>query len=204
MAKADDTSSTIDWISLREAMDLAAERLWSKELAKKRLVELLAAGKVPWSCMSWKGLDAKSLAEMRREGRDSKGATVVNLPPAAHCPGDPGFWNSKLKIDWEDNGAHEVCSCGAEALGIRVSRKHLLALLPEEPRKRAEAPRQIEPAERYSIAPKDWLSVVRKDQPRQENEPLVAYANRLLALMQEANVAKVWSFKTLLRRLHDK
>src|SRR5262245_485244 len=100
MAKADDTSSTIDGISLRDALELAAERLWSRELAKKRLVEWLAAGKVPWRCTSWKGLDAKSLAEMRREGRDSKGATVVNLPSAAHSPGDPGFWSPNLKIDW--------------------------------------------------------------------------------------------------------
>ena len=56
MAKADDTTSKNDWIWLRDALALAVKRLGSVALAKERLIEWLAAGKLPWSCMSWKGL----------------------------------------------------------------------------------------------------------------------------------------------------
>ena len=62
MAKADDTSSTIDLIWLREALALAAAALGSEVLAKELLREWMAAGKLPWSCVSWKGLDAEDIA----------------------------------------------------------------------------------------------------------------------------------------------
>jgi hypothetical protein len=59
-----------------------------------------------------------------------------------------------------------------------------------------------------AMGPKDWLPVARRNHPRLRNELLVDYAGRLRVLMQEANVTKVvtkvWSLKTLLRRLHDK
>ena len=55
-----------------------------------------------------------------------------------------------------------------------------------------------------AIAPKAWLSEARREHPRQQNELRMPYASRLHALMQKANVTKVWPFKTLLRRLHDK
>ena len=45
----------------------------------------------------------------------------------------PRFWSAKLRIDWEDNAADEVRRHGAQALGIRVSRTHLRALLPGVP-----------------------------------------------------------------------
>jgi hypothetical protein len=104
-------------------------------------------------------------------------------------------------------GRREARRHGALAWGIKVSRAHLLALLPallpEEPRKREEALRQNKPAER-KLTPKVWLAKVRKEHPRQPTELLVAYARRLLDLMPEANVTKAWSFETLLRRLYDK
>jgi hypothetical protein len=66
---------------------------------------------------------------------------------------------------------------------------------------------QVEPAP-AAMGPKDWLPVARRNHPRLRNELLVDYAGRLRVLMQEANVTKVvtkvWSLKTLLRRLHDK
>ena len=41
------------------------------------------------------------------------------------------FWNAGLKIDWEDDGAYELARLdGAQALGIKVSRAHLIARLP--------------------------------------------------------------------------
>ena len=43
-------------------------------------------------------------------------------------------------IDWQDNKAQDTAHDGALARGIKVSRTHFLALLPEEPRERAEAP----------------------------------------------------------------
>ena len=46
------TTNTPD-IWLREALALAVTVLGSVALADQRLREWLAAGKVPWSCMSW-------------------------------------------------------------------------------------------------------------------------------------------------------
>ena len=57
MAKADDTSSTIDWIWLRDALGRAAPPPGSVALAKERLREWLVAGELPWSCMDWEALD---------------------------------------------------------------------------------------------------------------------------------------------------
>ena len=70
MAKACDTTSTIDWIWLREALALAVAALGSVALAQERLIEWLAAGKLPWSCMSWWGLDAEGIAKADQQLRD--------------------------------------------------------------------------------------------------------------------------------------
>ena len=133
MAKTDDT---IVWIRLRDALTLAAAAFGSVALAKEQLTEWLAAGKVPWSCMSWRGPDAEDIAKLKQENREnSVGSTfLVGIPRAAYYPGCPQFWSACLKIDWEDNWARETFVIdGAQALGIMVSHTHLLALLPEEP-----------------------------------------------------------------------
>ena len=93
MAKADDTSSTIDWIWLREALELAVTAFGSEALAKERLREWLAAGKLPWSCMSWEGLDAEGIA--RRSSK--QGAEFVGhiIPSVAYHEGDPQFWRAE-------------------------------------------------------------------------------------------------------------
>jgi hypothetical protein len=88
-------------------------------LAKERLREWMAAGKVPWSCMSWEGRPAEGIVDL------------LNLGSVAYYPGDPQFWCvGHLNIDWEDNGARERGAGGAQALGIKVSRAHVQALLP--------------------------------------------------------------------------
>jgi hypothetical protein len=142
MAKVDHTFSTFDGIWLCDALELATVRLGSKALAKERLREWLGGGNLPWSCMGWKGLDAEGLAKRRREKKRiwTMSAVVLSVPSAAYYPGDPRFWRARLVIDWEDNEAHEARRDGAQALGIRVSRTHLLALLPEEPRESVKVP----------------------------------------------------------------
>jgi hypothetical protein len=142
MAKADDASSTMIW--LRDALADAVDALGSQALAKERLTEWLATGKLPWSCTSWKGLDAEGLAEKRREKLDaeglaekrreqgdSMGRVIYSLPSVAYCRCDPQFWSATRRIDWEDNAAYEARRHGAQALGIKVSHTRLLALLPE-------------------------------------------------------------------------
>jgi len=74
---------------------------------------------------------------------------------------------------------------------------------PPEQGKKPE-PEQTKTTEPRLLKPKAWLVKVRKDHPRQQNEQLVTYAGRLLALMQGAHVTKLWTLATLLRRLHDK
>jgi hypothetical protein len=148
MAKADGTISTTDWIWLREALALAVAALGSVALAKKRLTEWLAAGKVPWVCMSWEGLDAEGVAKLKRESREGP---LLLFPPragyypsAAYYPGDPQFWSAGLKINWEDDEAHEPFVInGAQALGIKVSRAHVQALLPGVPRENKQVGPQM-------------------------------------------------------------
>ena len=96
---------------------------------------MAAAGELPWSCTEWKGLDAEGIASLKREtGRGHLGEAYIHIPSSAYHEGDPRFWRAGLKIDWEDKGADENATGGARASGIKVSRTHLLALLPEEPR----------------------------------------------------------------------
>jgi hypothetical protein len=124
------TSSRSDWVWLRDALALAAVALGSRALAKERLTEWLAAGKLAWSGMSWEGLDAAGIAKLRRELRAAGIMSVAAW--AAYHNGDPQFWGSSLvEIDWGDNAAYETVfvSDGAQARGIRVPRVHLLALL---------------------------------------------------------------------------
>jgi len=199
MAKANDESSTIAWIWLHAALMLAKLRFGSVVLAKIRMREWLAAGKLPWSCMSWWGLDADGIARLDQETR----ASVAGFIILSIDEGDPQFWRPNLEIDWEDNGARQQEFHGARALGIKVSREHLVALLPEEPRERVEEQGQTLPAERKLMEPKVWFDEIRKKHPREQNEGPAAYARRLHALMQSTDVTRVWRFKTLRRRLYD-
>ena len=203
MAKADDTSSTIDWIWLREALALAVAALGSVELAKERLIEWLAAGKLPWSCMSWKGHNAEEIAKAKQQLRE--GEIIHIFPSAAYHEGDPKFWGvAVVQIDWEDNTACEPVTGGAKALGIKVSRTHLLALLPEEPRERVETPGQAKAAEREKMGPKDWLAWARNEYRQQRNERPNAYISRLHDLMEKTgNVTVVWTFKTFRVRYYE-
>jgi hypothetical protein len=87
--------------------------------------------------MSWEGPNADDIARLEREDRES--VVMHILPSAAYHEGDPQFWHvPSLKIYWEENAAREFSAFGARALGIKVSRQHLGALLPEELREREE------------------------------------------------------------------
>ena len=60
------------------------------------------------------------------------------IPSVAYHEGDPQFWRANLKIYWEQNGARQQATGGARALGIKVSREHLVALMPDELREGEE------------------------------------------------------------------
>ena len=104
--------------------------------------------------MAWNPLDEEGIAELEDRARDV-GMFVRNIPPACR-EGEPEFWRSDHTIAWEDNIASQNSVVGARALGIKVSREHLLALLPEEPRERVEKPEpeQTRPAEPELLEPK--------------------------------------------------
>jgi hypothetical protein len=143
MAKAGNASSV--WIWLREARELAVVAFGRSEiLAKKRLVGWLAAGKLPWDCddEDWKAADAAEVAELNRSlanaGFDSR-HTVYHK-------GDPRvFAIEGLGIDWENSAIREPTYewQGVEADGIKVSRTHLLELLPATSRANKNAGRQM-------------------------------------------------------------
>jgi hypothetical protein len=132
MAEPDDTSSTIDSIWLRDALTMAAGALKSEVLAKGLLTAWLGSGELPWSCLVWKAPSAESIATMRQVV-DAGMLSIRYIPLAAYQEGEPEFWRALLAIDWENNLAYESGVFGATALGIKVSREHLLALLPQEP-----------------------------------------------------------------------
>lgn len=126
-------------------------------------------------------------------------STVTLTPQTVYYNGDPRFMANGPDINWEDNSACEASYLpdGARAQGIKVSLTHLRELLPG-----GEALQQTEPAGRERMQPKEWLANARKDHPRQRNEALGDYASRLLGLMREAPVTKVWQLATLRRRLY--
>ena len=117
MAKADDTSSTIDWIWLRDALQVATKATGSQSLAKRGLEGLLVIGQLPWTC---------TLFEPGPATPPQLGSRLAAMMCFWHAP---AHW-----IDWEDNSAGENVTGGAKAFGIKVSRSHLLAALPEESR----------------------------------------------------------------------
>jgi hypothetical protein len=126
MAKADDTSSTIDWIWLFDALQEAKEVLGSEALAKALLKEWLSTGQLPWTCTLFVELDEQGLVKAR-EHEPSLG----NLLAALIWFSAPSLW-----INWRDNSAGDIRNC---ALGIKVPLEQLRALLrPEEPREREE------------------------------------------------------------------
>ena len=163
MAKAGDKSSTIDWILLSVALELAVAALGSVKLAKKLLVEWMASGELPWTCIAWKGPVAEVIALVEQMNR--MGKTYVPVASPAYRKGDPEFLRANPAIDWENNTAHDNALGGAEALGIKVSRTHLIALLPKGPRERAETPEPTKPEEREKLEPKAALL-----QPREREE----------------------------------
>ena len=59
-----------------------------------------------------------------------------------------------LRSTGKEERAREKATGGAKASGIKVSREHLLALLPEEPRERVEELGQTKPAEPELLEPK--------------------------------------------------
>jgi hypothetical protein len=197
MAKADDTIST-SWPWLRDALALAKAAFGSEALAKARLTEWLAAGKLPWRCMSWSGLDAEGIAKLRQELRAD--GIMLLAPSAAYCEGDSQFWEAaSLLIDWEDSTACEsgLVTDGAQALGIEVSQAHLRTLLPK---RSLNEDAQTMPAEQEVLEPKAWLAWARKEYPQQRNERPSSYIRRLHGLMQKAgNVTEAWKSERTLR-----
>jgi hypothetical protein len=92
MATAGDTISTLDWIWLREALKLTVAVIGSVARAKELLVEWLAAGKLPWKCMSFKEVDEIWGFRLR-----ARAAWGVLDPQIALFEGDPRFWSTNSK-----------------------------------------------------------------------------------------------------------
>lgn len=123
MAKANDKSNAIHWIWLTEALQEAIKVLGSKRLARRRLKQWMAAGQLPWSCMSLELLNEKGQATPWPQLGSA--FFVLNL-----------FWDATSHwIDWKDNSAGENELGAVQAMGISVSREDLFALLlqPSEP-----------------------------------------------------------------------
>ena len=107
MAKANDKSSTIDWIWLHDALMLVTPHFGSV-LAKIRLQEWLAAGELPWSCMQWDGLNAEGIARLDQENRVSIVGYII--PSVAYHEGDPQFWRANLQLRAFETASGKHCS----------------------------------------------------------------------------------------------
>ena len=111
--------------------------LGSVPLAQKLLKHWMATGEVRWNCEAWRPRDAKRLARWEESRRELEGWGHVSSAPVTlsveYFCGDPRFWGDGPEIDWENDCAREKATWGAEALGIKMSRTHLLTLLPQGP-----------------------------------------------------------------------
>jgi hypothetical protein len=202
MAKANDKSTIIDWIWLHDALLLATKCFGSAALAKAMLTEWLAAGKLPWSCMAWHPLDVEGLEEREDKAREL-GMFLRDIPPACR-EGEPEFWRSDHTTRWEDNIAHQNSVVGAGALGIKVSREHFVALLPEDQRKCVVEQAPTMTSTRELLEPKAWLAWACEKYPKRQNERATPYVRRLHGLMQTAdNVTQVWTFETFRVRYYE-
>jgi hypothetical protein len=53
------------------------------------------------------------------------------------------------------------------------------------------------------IEPKEWFAAARRENPRKAGESVSDYARRLHKIMDEALVTKMWTEKSIRRRLYD-
>ena len=212
MAAADDASSTIVWISLRDAfaaLKLALSAYGSETLAEELLVQWIGTGKIPWDCELWEGPNAEWIAGWEEFNSQLKFRRLAVASPAWR-KGDPEwFLRANLEINFQESKARDTAIGGAKASGIKISHTHSLACLdtlapqPAKPLER-KAPEQTTPAEREKMGPDEWQAWARKEYPQQRNEKPIAYLPRLHGLMQKAdNVTEVWIFPTFRRRYDD-
>jgi hypothetical protein len=81
-------------------------------------------------------------------------------------------------------------------LGLEVVRENI-----EAQRTAPEPSKQIPTS---LLEPKDWFVAARQEHPRLSHERLTGYAGRLHEIMKKAPVTKLWSEKTIRRRLYDR
>jgi hypothetical protein len=180
---------------------------------------------VPLALEEWAGLHelgdgmeqaAKELARMIGEDRvPAQGRKGSLQGPIEQMPGSdlrvPGFtWVVRPHGDLGTSPPGRLAAWasllpspeGRRWYGIEVNAAALRQAWPKP-----VAPAIADPAP-AAIAPKDWFPAARRNHPRRRNELQADYASRLCVLMQEANatkvVTKVWSRKTMQRRLYDK
>jgi hypothetical protein len=201
MAKKADSSSTA-WIWLRGALALAVATLGSEALAKARLRKWMIAGDLPWTCVDFNALSAEQIAELERERQkpvrirvERRGhllepdrvivaGNITQTPTTAYFKGDGRFWaDAKLEIDWVDNSAREVITDGARALGIRVSRKHLLELLPPRQKRKRKSHESVAPA----VSPEPVAPAV---SPPEQSEPQAVGGATVVWITDEARRMK--------------
>jgi hypothetical protein len=179
MAKPNNTSTTVVWIWLHDALERATKAFGSEGLAKERLREWMAYSQLPWSCMSFKGLDADGIADLREKTRNPIVGFIY--PSAVYHNGDPAFWRANLEIWWNENEntAREKATGGATARGIKVSLTHLAPLLPEAPR---------EPEEVHGA--KKWIAAKAKEMKAANKIPqditISDFARELASQMRKA------------------
>jgi hypothetical protein len=208
---ADDHSA--EWLLLRDALALVAERCKSQVEAQEFLLDHLQEGRIHWRYRKKSG----HWPQMRDWGDE---------------PGTPDwrFWHTTpgathLEIDWENSSATRTGPAphspnwpplvGPEPLEnfklslVRLSRPDTLAALRSVFGQDTPAPApvavlaSVAPPER-KLDPKVWLAKVRKDHPQRQDERPGEYRNRLHGMMQSAPVTRTWTLETLRRRLYDK
>ena len=144
MAKKAGDDTTTTRIPLFEARALVVKAYGAVGLAEGLLKEWLGEGRVRWSCKLFKPARVSDLAALQREC--AAGGVVLFVAKTAYSEGDPAFWRTSLKINWEESSARErYVTGGTEVYGITVVREDVLALLPEELGEHEEAtapPRQ--------------------------------------------------------------
>ena len=129
MAAAGAKSSTIVWISLRNAfaaLKIALSAYGSETLPEELLVQWIGTEKIPWDCELWEGPNAEWIAMWEETNSQLKTRRLAVASPAWR-KGDPEwFLRANLEINFQESKVRDTAIGGAKASGIKLSHTHFL------------------------------------------------------------------------------
>jgi hypothetical protein len=164
----------ITWVSLKDARERAAKALVSAGHAERWIVNELAVGHVRWRV------------------------------EASYPPGEPldGFWQGPPPaVNWTDSSATKtVLAAGTTEIALTALTAYFRLAWEDIA---VRLPANSITATGPQPSPKAWLADAKQRYPRQPDEGVTTYAQRLAPLMEDDLGESAWPSKTIRRRLYD-